>query len=386
MKDYSTEVQQEIFAEARTFLKQMSAEIGKPENLDKRLEQIRDELAETGTYTHTLDELKFGAKVAWRNSNRCIGRLFWKSLHVFDHRDLTEPDEMFSALRNYLNYATNSGKIRSSICIFAPKHPESGQEIRVLNNKLIRYAGYETDNGILGDPEEVAFTQTCLDLGWRGKGTPFDLLPVVIEVPGREPKLFELEPGDVLEVEIEHPELSWFKELELKWYAVPVITNMKLEIGGIEYTAAPFNGWFMGTEIGSRNLGDSDRYDMLPEIASRMGLNTRSKTNLWKDRALVELNSAVLHSYQKAGVVLVDHHTASRQFMSFVKQEERAGRDVTSQWSWIVPPMSGSATEVFHSDWLDEIRKPNYFYREEESDSEAEKERACPITGHSSES
>ena len=32
-------------------------------------------------------------------------------------------------------------------------------------------------------------------------------------------------------------------------------------------------------------------------IATRMGLNT-STNKLWKDRALVELNLAVLHSYQ----------------------------------------------------------------------------------------
>jgi len=138
----------------------------------------------------------------------------------------------------------------------------------------------------------------------------------------------------------------------------------------------------METEIGSRNLGDAGRYDMLPEIAGKMNLDTRSKTNLWKDRALVELNTAVLHSYNKAGVVLVDHHTASKQFMSFVEQEKRAGRSVTSQWSWIVPPMSGSAMDVFHNDWPDTIRKPNYFYRSNSDD--AEEDRGCPFTGRKS--
>lgn len=379
MRTEITEISEDIFGEAHAFLEQMAAEIGEPEGLDERLSEIRQELAETGTYTHTARELEFGAKVAWRNSNRCIGRLFWKSLDVFDYRHLTEPDEMFNALRNYLKHATNGGKIRSSICLFAPKHPETRREVKILNNKLIRYAGYDTEDGIVGDPEEVSFTQTCLDLGWRGELTAFDLLPVVIQAPDRTPELFELEPDDALEVEIEHPELPWFREMGLRWYAVPVITNMTLEIGGIEYTAAPFNGWFMGTEIGSRNLGDADRYNMLPEIARRMDLDTRSKSNLWKDRAMVELNTAVLHSYRKAGVVIVDHHTASRQFMSFVEQEKQAGRNVTSQWSWIVPPMSGSAMDVFHNDWPDTIRKPNYFYRSESDDTG--EERVCPFTG-----
>ncbi|WP_368738983.1 nitric oxide synthase oxygenase, partial [Staphylococcus aureus] len=35
---------------------------------------IELEIKETGTYTHTEEELIYGAKMAWRNSNRCIGR------------------------------------------------------------------------------------------------------------------------------------------------------------------------------------------------------------------------------------------------------------------------------------------------------------------------
>ncbi|MFY9946344.1 MAG: nitric oxide synthase oxygenase, partial [Exiguobacterium chiriqhucha] len=43
----------------------------------KRLQTIADEIERTGSYTLTTDELTEGAKLAWRNSNRCIGRLFW---------------------------------------------------------------------------------------------------------------------------------------------------------------------------------------------------------------------------------------------------------------------------------------------------------------------
>ena len=65
---------------------------------------------------------------------------------------------------------------------------------------------------------------------------------------------------------------------------------MCLEIGGVCYPAAPFNGWYMGTEIGARNLADHDRYNQLPEIAARMGLDTARDRSLWRDQALVELN------------------------------------------------------------------------------------------------
>ena len=38
---------------------------------------------------------------------------------------------------------------------------------------------------------------------------------------------------------------------------------MMLDLGGIEFTAIPFNGWYMGTEIG-RDLADINRYNKLP--------------------------------------------------------------------------------------------------------------------------
>ena len=90
----------------------------------------------------------------------------------------------------------------------------------------------------------------------------------------------------MLEVPLRHPDLSWFRELQLRWYAVPVISDMYLEAGGIRYPAAPFNGWYMCTEIGSRDLGDVDRYNQLPEVAARMGLAVSDPRTLWKDRAV----------------------------------------------------------------------------------------------------
>jgi nitric-oxide synthase len=43
----------------------------------------------------------------------------------------------------------------------------------------------------------------------------------------------------------------------------------------------------MGTEIGSRNLGDEARYNLLPVVAGRMGLDLTTPASLWKDRALI---------------------------------------------------------------------------------------------------
>ena len=55
----------------------------------------------------------------------------------------------------------------------------------------------------------------------------------------------------------------WFADMGLKWYSLPAVSNMAFDCGGLVFTAAPFNGWFMGTEIGARDLVDKFRYNLL---------------------------------------------------------------------------------------------------------------------------
>ncbi|GCF10921.1 nitric oxide synthase oxygenase [Dictyobacter arantiisoli] len=320
----------------------------------------------TGTYWQTQEELTYGSMVAWRNNARCIGRINWQMLQVRDMRYLSTAQDIFMAIVEHIRLATNSGKIRSMITIFAPQRP-GHPGIRIWNPQIIRYAGYRQANGtIIGDPLHTKLTEVLYKLGWRGaQGGAFDLLPIVIQMPNRPPELFELPRDCVLEVALSHPDFSWFIELGIKWHALPVISNMRLEIGGISYTAAPFNGWYMGTEIGARNLGDINRYNLLPLIAKMMGLDTRSDRTLWKDRALVELNRAVLHSFALAGVTIIDHHTAARQFIHHEKREQQAGRKLYADWSWIVPPMSGSTTPVFHIPYENRQVTPNFFYQDD---------------------
>jgi nitric-oxide synthase, bacterial len=355
--------QEQLLQEASEYIHLFHQECGFPDDTPGRLAEIRAEVARTRTYWQTSEELTYGAKVAWRNNTRCIGRLHWQTLVVRDMRHLTTAEEIFCALLDHLCFATNDGKIRSTISIFAPAPPgEVG--IRIWNPQLIRYAGYrQADGRIVGDPLHADFTDVLCKLGWQeGAETPFDILPIVIQLAGQPPQMFELPKDLVLEVPLTHPDYPWFAELGLKWHALPVISNMCLEIGGISYTAAPFNGWYMGTEIGARNLGDVKRYNLLPVVAQKMGLDTSSDRSLWKDRALVELNVAVLFSFASRGVTIVDHHTASRQFLLHDVRENRCGRSVPAHWTWLVPPISGSASPIFHKTTYKNIQnKPNFF-------------------------
>lgn len=47
-----------------------------------RLEEVTKEIETTGTYQLKDTELIYGAKHAWRNAARCVGRIQWSKLQV----------------------------------------------------------------------------------------------------------------------------------------------------------------------------------------------------------------------------------------------------------------------------------------------------------------
>jgi nitric-oxide synthase len=368
----------ELFQKASSFLEQVYNELELPA-LEQRLADVQQEIESTGTYTHTFEELEHGARLAWRNSNRCIGRLYWKSLVLNDKRNVANTNDVFDALEEHLQMATNNGKILPLITVFPPMHPNGKTPFRIWNKNLIRYAGNEhVDGSIIGDPDQLSFTKLCKQWGWKSNGGDFDLLPLVVQAEGESPTWRMLKQDLILEVDLEHPEYKWFSDLQLKWHAVPLISDMVLEMGGIQYPAAPFNGWYMVTEIGSRNLGDEKRYNKLPSIAQQMGLQMDKLNPFWKDKALVVLNEAVHFSFQKAGVTLADHHAASEQFMKFIRNEEAENRTVNADWAWIVPPLSGSALKVFHKEYNNDVVSPNFFYNHNAWENAPAKSK-CPF-------
>lgn len=75
-----------LFLKAETFLNTSYHELEITDKLPSRLEEVKKEIAASGTYLQTVQELTHGASMAWRNSNRCIGRLYWKTLKVIDAR------------------------------------------------------------------------------------------------------------------------------------------------------------------------------------------------------------------------------------------------------------------------------------------------------------
>src|SRR5690625_1977601 len=158
-----------LLTKATAFIHNMYSETGIDEfTMTQRIEQIEEETNKTGTYIHTEEELKYGAKMAWRNSNRCIGRLFWEKLEVRDLRHIDSEGEFISSIEAHISDATNEGKIIPLISVYS-------NNIKINNDQLIRYAGYED----AGDPSSIEVTKLAAHLGWTKEQADFNVLPLI---------------------------------------------------------------------------------------------------------------------------------------------------------------------------------------------------------------
>lgn len=290
---------------AEAFLRQFHAARPKAGQIDRRLAKVRAEIAATGTYRHTPAELAFGARIALRDSGWCPEGVPWGGMLVRDLREIRDAAAVAVECGNHLRMATADGTIAPMVSVFAPDTPwRRGPRIR--NDHLVRYAGYRGPKGVLGDRRYVDFTTGVCRLGWRQPQTrgAFDQLPLVIETDHEGVELHTLPRESVVEVALTHPTMPWFAELGLRWHAVPVISNQRLHLGGIDYPAAPFNGIYICRAIGEDVLADETAYGLARIIGTRMGLDTSSERTLWRDRVVVECNRAVLHSFDAAGVTI----------------------------------------------------------------------------------
>jgi nitric-oxide synthase len=292
----------------------------------KRLAQVRAAIAETGTYRHTAAELAYGARVALRDSGWCTSGVPWRQLKIRDLRGLRNAAAVAAECVAHQRLAWADGRVQPLVSVFAPDTPSAAGP-RIWNDQLVRYAGYPDDDGqVLGDRRYVGFTDAVCRMGWQppARRGRFDRLPLVVETTHEGPILFGV-PGDAaVDVPLRHPDLPWFAELGLRWPAVPVLGNMTLTIGGVRYPAAPVNSWHIGTDIGTRALADEAAYGVARQVAERLGLDTSTERTLWRDRATIELNRAVLHSFDEDGVTIIDHYAEAQHRLAWLRSRQRA--------------------------------------------------------------
>jgi nitric-oxide synthase len=355
-------------AEAETFLRAYHHENPGAGNLAARLGEVRGEITAAGTYRHTPAELAWACKAAWRHSARCSGRDKWRTVRLRDRRQVADPAGVAAESVAHLREVSEGGRVRSVITVFAPDVP-ARRGPRIINGQVVRYAGYRRPaGGFVGDPLNARLTDLAIRLGWQGGGTAFDVLPLIVTGEDGQPRMFTLPPDAVLEVPISHPDHGWFAGLDLKWHAVPLISDMLLDAGGLRYPCI-FNGWYQAdSEIGARNLGDAGRYDMLPAVAAGLGLDTSRLSTLWRVRAVAELAYAVQRSFEAARVMAVDHQTEMENFWRFAAAEEEAGRAWCADWAWIIPPIGGSTVRPWHRTYPNPDLRPGFI-----------REDGCPV-------
>jgi len=353
-----------------------------------RISAVIASIEATGTYEHTLAELEYGAQVAWRNAPKCANRKHWSELKLVDARRATTATDMFDACCSLLDRAVESSAALASIVVFRPQTPGTLDGPRVWNSQLLRFAGYRmADGSVRGDPAELGFAQVLeSEFGWKPpvERGMFDIMPLLLQPhPDAEPEMFTLPKQYCPTVPLSHPQHAWFAELNLRWYGIPVVAALDMDVGGacfglatkvhrlqrthllfpgLTYTAAPFNGWYSVTEI-TRNLTDEGRYNLAPLVGAKLGLDVRSEAALWRDMAMSEIARAVLHSFARAGIAMVDHHTLLRSFMQWYPKELAERGYCPGNWKWIMPPIAASAGAHYLglSKMTEYTLKPGYF-------------------------
>lgn len=265
-----------------------------------------------------------------------ISRIAWDTLVVRDRRHCTRPDEIFNEVLEHLKAAAGGTSIQSVMTVFRPQQPDELWGLRFWSSQFVRYAGYKDRASleILGDTANADFTSYLIETNlWKppAEKSAFDVLPLVIKVPGNDtPFVYELPKAAINEVKIEHPKFAKVKDLGYKWTTIPAINNFIVTLGGIKYTAAPFNGWYVTTEI-ARNL--LERYGATKPLATAMGFELND--TFLAQKISTELESAILFSFEKNKITMVDPDTVGRSFLTHCKREQSSGRECPAQWSWI---------------------------------------------------
>ncbi|KAL8677710.1 MAG: hypothetical protein Q9186_005894 [Xanthomendoza sp. 1 TL-2023] len=318
-----------------------------------------------GNWHQTAAELEFGIRRAWRNARKCIMRSHSDELKLCDLRNVISSASMASELVKSMCEAFNGGNVLPTVFVFPPRRPDSKGPM-IWNHQFLEFAGYEMEDGsVLGDPNSVALTKAIIELGWEPPTSisRWDLLPLVVMADDDIPAMIEVPLELANLVEIRHPRYgAEFEKLDLKWVAFPALTRLGFDIGGVQYTAAPFIGWFMDAEIGVRDLADTFRYNALPDVAQALGLvNEKVEEGVEGlddlpeyerlsivSRSQQELTYAVHWSYQQAKVSMSDTFTASMKWCRYDDAfKARNGFRLPADPYWLAPPQ-GSIVPVWH--------------------------------------
>ena len=350
-------------AEAEEFLRMFHAENPGAGPVVRRLAQVLREIDETGTYWHTPEELAFGARAAWRNSSRCIGRLYWRSLQVRDLRTVANAAGVARRCIEHLDAASQGGKIRPMISVFAPDTP-ARRAPRIWNEQLIRYAGYDLPDGsVLGDPRYREFTGEMIRRGWRPpepRGA-FDVLPLIVETVQEGPRMFALPEHARARGRARAPRAAVVRR---PGPALARGAGDQQQHPGRRRGVLP-GGTVQRLVHGDRGRGPQPRRQR-PLRPGPGGGPTDGAGHVARGQPVAGPGAG---RAQPRGAALLPgqgrvHHRPPHRVPPVPHAPGAGGtggRSCPADWSWIVPPLSGSQTPVFHRYYETEDLLPNFF-------------------------
>ena len=192
------------------------------------------------------------------------------------------------------------------VSVFAPDTPwRPGPRIR--NDQLVRYAGYAEPGRVLGDRRYVDFTTAVCRLGWRpptGRTRVRQAAAGGADRRTRGSRCSRCRATSCARCRWSTRSCRGSRRSGLRWHAVPVISNC-----GCASAASPTRRRRTTACTSARRSArtcspTTPRTGSRGVIAERLGLDTTSERTLWRDRAVVELNRAVVHSFDAAGVTI----------------------------------------------------------------------------------
>jgi nitric oxide synthase oxygenase domain/subunit len=261
-----------------------------------------------GTWYQHPAELEFGLRASWRNARRCIMRSEHEHLALCDLRRVQSSREMARTIVKGVQEAFNRGHILPTAFVFPPRAPGKRGPM-VWNNQILAFAGYRMeDDSILGDPANVELTESMIEYGWKPpvNRSRWDMLPLITMAENDAPYMMELPSELQRTVRITHPQYeAEFRDLDLRWVLAPALSRLGFDIGGNQYTASPFIGWFMDSEIGVRNLADSFRYDALPSVIEALKLSPEPGTPLEELPEYMHMVALVRYSFVKHSILTI---------------------------------------------------------------------------------
>merc|ERR1719483_421210 len=122
------------------------------------------------------------------------------------------------AILEHIDFSNNGGNIRPAITVFRQRLPGK-KDPRVWNGLMTQFAGYEQEDGpIIGDPGSLGITKFLQGMGWKGKGGPFDFIPMVLSGGDGVPHYFDIPEKYLLRVNIKHATNEGINSMNLQWF------------------------------------------------------------------------------------------------------------------------------------------------------------------------